>query len=139
MANVGTDQIIVLPGGPNHTFHPLGGLVLVTNSNLNYKFPPEHSCVIRFYCFEALCHIRFHMKRLFHTSMGLHQKPQHPLYEKIDWDQVASGKYAVVVSDFPGIVMYYTQKEFNLLIITWKQKDSSVQILAVPNSTPESK
>jgi hypothetical protein len=78
-------------------------------------------------------------KLYFTTSSALLQMPHHPLYPKVDWDQVASGKYAVVVSDFPGIVMYYTQKEFNLLIITWKQKDSSVQILATPNSTPESK
>jgi len=83
--------------------------------------------------------ISFLKLRSFHTSVALSQMPHHPLYSKVDWDQVASGKYAVVVSDFPGIVMYYTQKEFNLLIITWKQKDSSVQIIATPNSTPESK
>jgi hypothetical protein len=77
--------------------------------------------------------------RNFTTSSVLSQKPHHPLYKTIDWEQVASGKYAVVVSDFPGIVMYYTQKEFNMLIITWKQKDSSVTILALPNSEPESK
>jgi len=79
------------------------------------------------------------MYNLFTTSTVSLQKPQHPLYQMIDWEQVSSGKYAVVVSDFPGLVMYYTQKEFNMLIITWKQKDSSVTILATPNSEPESK
>jgi len=76
----------------------------------------------------------------FHTSNFVGQNNNHPLFNKINWELVAAGNYAVV-NPAPGgqAILYVSQKEMNKMVRVALSQDTSLIILASPgDQAPDS-
>lgn len=69
----------------------------------------------------------------------LYQLPNHPLYRKVDWSLVQSGKYAVVNPMDGTNILYLTPSQFSrLVMVCLSNEGSSVEVLASSGDKPSS-
>jgi len=72
----------------------------------------------------------------FHTSSRWLQRPDHPLYQVIDWSRVDAGHYAVVDPFDPHAILYLSEKAYQVQTRVSLSQDSSLIKLAGPGDRP---
>lgn len=78
----------------------------------------------------------FVLQRSFTSSSSVSQRPDHPLYLQLDWDQVRSGKYAIVDPLDPANILYLTHREYLVQSRVMISNDATCIVLATPRDTP---
>jgi len=72
----------------------------------------------------------------FSTSSRWLQRPDHPLYQVIDWSRIDAGHYAVVDPFDPHAVLYLSEKAYQVQTRVSLSQDSSLIKLAGPGDRP---
>jgi hypothetical protein len=73
----------------------------------------------------------------FHTSVTHMQKPNHPLYQRIDWLKVEAGAYACVDPMDSHAVLYLFEKEYKVQVRVCMSQDTTLVVLARPGDVRE--
>lgn len=67
--------------------------------------------------------------RGFHHAPVLFMKPEHPLFRKIDWNEIANGKYAVVDPMDSTEIMYLTDQAYQMQVRVSMRADTKLIVL----------
>jgi len=77
-------------------------------------------------------------KCLFSVSSLLHALPNHRLFDKVDWEKVDAGMYAVVDPVSPGRILYLTEQDYIIQIRVALTNNRTLKVLAAPGESPDS-
>jgi len=74
----------------------------------------------------------------FRPTYALGQRPEHPLFQSIDWNRVLGGDYAVVDPMDPSAILYLSEKEYKIQIRVSQSQDTKLIVLATAGSDKRS-
>lgn len=66
--------------------------------------------------------------------MVLGQKPDHPLYQSVDWSRVLGGHYAIVDPMDSTAILYLTEREYKIQVRVSQSSDAPMIVLATAGS-----
>lgn len=72
----------------------------------------------------------------FHTSSSWAQRPDHTLYNTVDWSRVDAGTYAVVDPMDSHAILYLSEREYHIQVRVSLSQDSKLVVLARPGDKP---
>lgn len=75
--------------------------------------------------------------RTIHASATVFALRTHKLFQKVDWERVDAGNYAVVDPVNPRVILYLSEQDYIVMVRVAITSNRTLKVLAVPGDTPD--